>query len=63
MGFLFYSYLEQYANIADLKQFYALYLPRAVNSTLEVELFNGGLLGAAVCVHELCWCLIVPFLH
>ncbi|KAF9520881.1 hypothetical protein BS47DRAFT_1335562 [Hydnum rufescens UP504] len=37
------GYLEQYANLADLKQFYALYLPPAVNRTLKVELINGAI--------------------
>lgn len=37
-----YRYLEQYANLADLKQFYQINLPQAANSTLQVELINGA---------------------
>ncbi|KAF8322649.1 subtilisin-like protein [Clavulina sp. PMI_390] len=35
------GYLEQYANLADLQQFYDLNLPAAANSTLSVVLVNG----------------------
>ncbi|KAF8334118.1 tripeptidyl peptidase A [Cantharellus anzutake] len=37
------GYLEQYANLADLKQFYSLFYPPAVNSTPHVELINGAI--------------------
>ncbi|KAF8322647.1 subtilisin-like protein [Clavulina sp. PMI_390] len=37
------GYLEQYANLADLKQFYQLNLPAATNSTLSVVLLNGAI--------------------
>ncbi|KAF8340256.1 Pro-kumamolisin, activation domain-containing protein [Cantharellus anzutake] len=34
-------YLEQYANLADLKQFYSIFHPPALKSTLHVGLING----------------------
>ncbi|KAF8340259.1 tripeptidyl peptidase A [Cantharellus anzutake] len=38
------GYLEQYANLGDLKLFYETYLPAAANvSTLKVELVKGGI--------------------
>jgi len=36
------SYLEQFANIADLQQFYAALRPDAVNSSFRVVSINGG---------------------
>ncbi|KDQ64444.1 hypothetical protein JAAARDRAFT_28073 [Jaapia argillacea MUCL 33604] len=36
------GYLEQYLNIQDLQQFYALYRPDAVNSTFAYVSINGG---------------------
>ncbi|KIJ37427.1 hypothetical protein M422DRAFT_260099 [Sphaerobolus stellatus SS14] len=36
------SYLEQFANIADLTQFYTLLRPEAVNSSFTVVSINGG---------------------
>ena len=37
----FTGYLEQYANMADLRQFYAGQLPAAVNTSFNVVLING----------------------
>ncbi|KAH8984238.1 peptidase S8/S53 domain-containing protein [Lactarius akahatsu] len=37
------GYLEQFANFADLKQFYADQVPAAVNTSFDVVLINGGL--------------------
>ncbi|KDQ08888.1 hypothetical protein BOTBODRAFT_37586 [Botryobasidium botryosum FD-172 SS1] len=36
------GYLEQYANFADLKQFYQAYVPAAVDSKFDVKLIHGG---------------------
>lgn len=36
-------YLEEYANLADLKQFYSLNLPSAINSSLQVITLNGAI--------------------
>ncbi|KAF8321037.1 tripeptidyl peptidase A [Cantharellus anzutake] len=37
------GYLEQYANLADLKHFYSIFYPPALKSTLHVELINGAI--------------------
>ncbi|KAI0294231.1 tripeptidyl peptidase A [Multifurca ochricompacta] len=37
------GYLEQFANFADLQQFYADQVPNAVNTSFDVVLINGGL--------------------
>ncbi|KAI0262573.1 tripeptidyl peptidase A [Gloeopeniophorella convolvens] len=37
------GYLEQFANIADLQEFYADQVPAAVNTSFDVVLINGGL--------------------
>ncbi|KAH9036021.1 peptidase S8/S53 domain-containing protein [Lactarius deliciosus] len=37
------GYLEQFANFADLKQFYADQVPAAVNTSFDVVRINGGL--------------------
>ncbi|KAN0134254.1 Peptidase S8/S53 domain containing protein [Lactarius tabidus] len=39
----FTGYLEQFANMADLRQFYEDQVPAAVNSSFQVVLINGGL--------------------
>jgi len=42
------GYLEQFANIQDLQQFFAEQRPDAVNSTFEVQLINGTHVPCAV---------------
>ncbi|KAF8321022.1 uncharacterized protein EI90DRAFT_3080187 [Cantharellus anzutake] len=37
------GYLEQYANLADLKQFYSIFHPPALKSILHVGLINGAI--------------------
>ncbi|KAI9443995.1 tripeptidyl peptidase A [Lactarius indigo] len=37
------GYLEQFANFADLQQFYADQVPAAINTSFDVVLINGGL--------------------
>ncbi|KAF8320995.1 peptidase S8/S53 domain-containing protein [Cantharellus anzutake] len=37
------GYLEQYANFADLKQFYSIFHPPALKSALHVGLINGAI--------------------
>ncbi|KAI0039128.1 subtilisin-like protein [Auriscalpium vulgare] len=37
------GYLDQFANLADLQQFYTEQVPAAVNSTFKVTFINGGL--------------------
>ena len=38
-----YRYLEEYANLNDLREFYRLNLPKAVKTTLEVVKLNGAI--------------------
>lgn len=35
-------FLEQFANIADLQQFYRMFVPQAANSSFDVVSVNGG---------------------